>query len=107
MAPKRMSKNASGNRPTYTPEYRAEVVKLCLVDGRPAAAVARDHGLSVSSVCSWVKQAKIDQAGGTAQELSSEERAELVALRREVRALRRDCEVYKAATALFAKGAMS
>ncbi len=53
---KEVSKNASDKRPTYSPEHREEVAKLCLVDGRPAAA--RDHGLSVDSICSRGKQAK-------------------------------------------------
>jgi len=49
----------------------------------------------------WVKQAEVD--AGQRDGLTSDERAELAALRRENRRLRDDVEVLKRATAFFAK----
>jgi transposase len=50
----------------------------------------------------WVKQAERD-TGDRADSLTSEEKAELAALRRENRRLREDNEILKRATAFFAR----
>ncbi|NDZ77602.1 hypothetical protein G3I19_03495 [Streptomyces sp. SID10853] len=49
----------------------------------------------------WVKQAEVD--GGERNGLTSSEREELAALRRENRRLREDVDVLKRATAFVAK----
>ncbi|WP_328964433.1 hypothetical protein [Streptomyces virginiae] len=49
----------------------------------------------------WVKQAEVD--AGERDGLTSSEREELVALRRESRRLRGDVDILKRATAFFAK----
>ena len=49
----------------------------------------------------WVHQAEIDQ--GERAGLTSEERAELIRLRRENRRLQMDVDLLKRATAFFAK----
>ncbi|WP_406502607.1 hypothetical protein [Streptomyces sp. NBC_01602] len=49
----------------------------------------------------WVKQAEVD--AGERNGLTSSERDELAALRRENRRLREDVDVLKRATAFFAK----
>jgi transposase len=50
-----------------------------------------------------VRQAKIDAGQGPAGALTTAERAELVALRREAKQLRMEREILKKATAFFAK----
>jgi transposase len=55
----------------------------------------------VSSPRLWVKQSKIDR--GEEPGLTSDERAELQELRREVRTLRQEREILKKAAAFFAK----
>jgi transposase len=107
MTMEKMSKATKGKRKTYTAEYQAEVVKICMTSGKSASAVARELGISVASVCSWVAQAK---NGGTPSEqrpLSTNERAELEALRRENKKLAKDCEILRCATLHFAKRSMS
>jgi transposase len=51
----------------------------------------------------WVTQAGIDGGGGGTGALTTAERAELVALRREARQLRMEREIPKKAAAFFAK----
>ncbi len=51
----------------------------------------------------WAAQAQVDAGGGAQGELTTEERGELAALRREVKTLRLEREILKKATAFFAK----
>ena len=65
------------------------------------AQIAEDLGISDSCLRTWMKQADIDDGhqGG----LSTDERAELVALRRELRTAKMEVEILKRAAAYFAK----
>ena len=90
-------------RRKFTPEYKAEVVRLVLAEGKTVGQVSRDLDITESAVRQWVKQAKIDAGKGGAGALTTAERAELVALRREARQLRMEREILKKATAFFAK----
>ena len=90
-------------RRKFTAEYKAEVVRLIRDGGKPVGQVARDLDLTETAVRHWVKQAGIDASGGSAGALTTVERAELVALRREARQLRMEREILKKAAAFFAK----
>jgi len=87
-------------RREFTPEFKAEAVKLVREEGLSRAQVARDLDLSPSMVGRWLEQAEQASAPGA---LSSEERAELKRLRRENRVLRTEREILKKAAAFFAK----
>ncbi len=50
----------------FTPEFKADTVKLALQAGKTVAAAARDLDLTESSVRAWVKQATIDAGRGLA-----------------------------------------
>lgn len=65
-----------------------------------AEAVARQVGVGKESVRRWVLQAQID--GGTRSGVSSEELAEIKALKAENRRLREDVSILRAATSFFA-----
>jgi transposase len=88
-------------RRSFTKEFKAEVVALVRQPGNTAASVARDLDLTETAVREWVKQADIDD--GTREGLTTEERAELAQLRREVRVLREERDILKRATAFFAR----
>lgn len=90
-------------RRKFTVEYKAEVVRLVREGGKTIRQVSRDLDLTESAVRNWVTQAGIDAAGGDAGVLTTAERAELVALRREARQLRMEREILKKAAAFFAK----
>ncbi|WP_369360203.1 transposase [Streptomyces sp. cg2] len=67
---------------------------------RSVGQVAKDFDLTETAVRLWVAQAETDS--GEREGLTSSERAELAALRRENRRLREDAEILKRATAFFA-----
>ena len=87
----------------FTPEYKAEVVRLVRTGGKKAGQVARDLGLTDTSVRAWVHQAEIDDGKGPAGALTTSEREELAALKREVKTLRLERDILKKAMAYFAK----
>ena len=87
----------------FTPDYKAEVVRLVQTGGKTAGQVARDLELTETSVRAWVRQAEIDAGNGRSGALMTSEREELAALKREVKTLRLEREVLKKAAAFFAK----
>ena len=98
--------NAEGKKPrprrAFTAEFKAEIVELCQRGDRSVGQVARDFDLTETAVRQWVKQAELD-TGERSDGLTSSEREELAALRRENRRLKEDVEILKRATAFFAK----
>jgi transposase len=86
----------------YPPELRERAVKTVLESGRPIAQVARDLDVNKESLRNWVRRAQAD-AGTRGDVLSTVERDRLRLLEREVRELRRQNEVLKAASVFFAK----
>ena len=90
-------------RRAFTPEFKAQIVELCRRGDRSVGQVAKDFDLTETAVREWVKQAERDAGTRDDGGLSSDEKAELAALRRENRRLREDVEILKRATAFFAK----
>ena len=85
----------------YPDELIQRGVRLALESGRPIAHVARDFGLAPETLRKRVRQAEADQ--GLRPDLpTSEERAEIKKLRKEVFELRRANEILKAASVFFA-----
>jgi transposase len=95
--------NGSRKRRHFTPEYKAEVVRVCKENGKSPEAVAKDLGLTPTAVRRWFDQAAIDRGRGGEGPLTTAERAELAQLRKEVRVLRQEREILKKATGFFAK----
>ena len=90
-------------RRSFTPEFKAEIVALCQRGDRSIGQVARDFDLTETAVREWVGQAERDTGSRRDGGLTSAERQELAALRRENRRLREDVEILKRATSFFAK----
>lgn len=84
----------------YPEEFKRRALSLVREEGLPVARVARDLGIAESGLRRWLKQQQID--GGQREGLTSEERAELVRLRRENRVLRMERELRSRAAAFFA-----
>jgi len=87
----------------FTPEFKADVVRMCRAEGATIAGVSRRLDLTETAVRSWVKQAEIDEGGGGEGPLTSEERAELAELRRKLKQVTQERDILKKATAFFAK----
>jgi len=91
-----------GATPRYTPEFKAEAVRLVRsTPDKPASQIAKELGVSDNTLRSWVKQTEIDQ--GEREGLTTEEREELRKLRKEVKVLRQEREILKKATAFFVR----
>jgi len=86
----------------YSPEFRERAVRLARESERPISAVARDLGVHPDSLRTWMQQDEADN-GTRNDRLTTAEREELTALRREVRDLRRSNEILKAASVFFAR----
>ena len=99
-----MAKGKQGRRPRrkFTDEFKADVVRLCR-SGESIRSVSERLDLTEGSVRDWVKQAEIDEQGGSASSLTTDEKAELARLRREVKRLTLERDILKKATAFFAK----
>ncbi len=89
-------------RRQFTDEFKAGAVRLVLDEGKTVAQVARDLDLTASALGGWVKQARADRDGGKSG-LTTEEKAELAALRKENRQLRVERDILRKAAAFFAK----
>jgi transposase len=86
----------------YSPEFRAEAVRLARTSGKPYRQIARDLGMTTETLRKWLKQADLDD-GERQDGLTTQEREELRQLRRENRILREEREILKKAAAFFAR----
>jgi transposase-like protein len=83
------------------PEFRRRAVELARRREKPIAEIAHDLGIAESCLRRWLKQDDIDS--GRAEGVSTDERAELVRLRRELRVAQMEIEILKRASAYFAR----
>ena len=90
-------------RRSFTKEYKAEVVKLIRSSGKSVGAVSRELGLTKTSVRAWVKRAEIDEKKDPKGPLTSDERAEVTRLRRELRIMTMERDFLRKAAAFFAR----
>jgi transposase len=94
---------AKRKRRSFTPEYKAEVVSLVRSSGKSVGQVARELDLTETAVRGWVRQAAIDGKRDPQGPLTSEERAELTRLRREMKTVTMERDFLRKAAAFFAK----
>ncbi|RSM33165.1 hypothetical protein DMA12_49210 [Amycolatopsis balhimycina DSM 5908] len=104
MEPVAKKKPRARQRPrrVFTPEFKAQIVELVQRGERTVPEVVRDFELTDSVVRKWIVQAERD-AGTRTDGLTSDDKTELAALRKENTRLREDVEILKRATAFFAK----
>ncbi len=95
-------------RPTmYSPEVRERAVRMVSEhrmdyssEWAAICSIAEKFGCSSETLRKWVRRAETDQ--GVRAGLTTDERSELVELRRECRELRRANEILRKASAYFA-----
>ncbi len=96
-----MPKKKPAPPPPYPPEFRARLIELVRA-GQTPEELARKFEPSSQTIRNWVRQADLDD-GKRHDGLTTEEREELVRLRRENRVLREEREILKKAAAWFAR----
>ncbi len=85
----------------YPAEFRQRAVELARLREKPVKQLATDLGICDQTLHNWLRQADIDE--GRREGLTTEERAELVRLRRANRVLEMENEILKRAAAFFAR----
>ncbi|GHG12589.1 transposase [Deinococcus piscis] len=95
-----------GERVKYSREFKLEAIRLASEPDQSVPKVARDLGISDSSLYGWIRQEK--KAGerafpGKGKQNLTEEQAEIKRLRRELEIARQERDVLKKAVAFFAK----
>jgi len=85
----------------HPPEFRQRAVELARLREQPVADIARDLGISESCLRRWIAVADVDD--GRRPGLTSDDKTELVALRRKNRVLEMENEILKRAAAYFAR----
>ncbi len=88
-------------RPAYPEEFRARAVDLVRSSGKSQKDVAHELGVSRNALREWIKRADLD-TGRRTDGLTSDERAELSRLRRQIRVLTEERDILAKATAFFA-----
>jgi transposase-like protein len=90
-------------RRAFSPEFKAEAVRLCRVGDRTIAQVAVDLDLTETALREWLKRSEVDEGNGPPGALTTAEREELARLRRENKRLTMERDILKAAATFFAK----
>ena len=92
-------KNTPKKRNRYTTEFKADAVQLATMPGVNIAQIARTLGISDGSLRVWIRQSREQESTA----LTSNEKEELLRLRKEIRRLREEKEILEKATIFFAK----
>jgi transposase len=97
-------------RRLFTDEQKAEAVRISAApaghvtqSGRPVSHIAQEMGLTASALRQWVKQAQIDHQSDPEGQLTSAERKELIALRRDLKRVQMERDFLKKAATFFAR----
>lgn len=91
----------------HPPEFRKRAIELANQTDEngnkltPVAQIAQDLGISDSALRNWINQDAIDT--GKTRGMTTNERKELVELRRRTRVLETEIEILKRAAAYFAR----
>jgi len=85
----------------YPVEFRQRAIELYRSSGKSMEVLAKELGISSTTLSNWVKQSRID--AGEQPGIASEDREEVVRLRRENRRLEMENEILKRAAAFFAR----
>jgi len=87
---------------TFSPEFRAEAVKLVIDSSRPIAQVARELGSGEATLGNWVNKYRREHAREEPP-LDVSDRARLREVERQLREVRMENEFLKKAASYFAQ----
>jgi len=97
---------AKRKRRSFSPDFKAEAVRLCKLGDRNITQVAKDLDLTETALRAWVKAAETSGAQSpenAENALTNAERDELLQLRRDVKRLQMERDILKKAATFFAK----
>ncbi len=83
--------------PPYPSEFRAEAVRLARGSDKSVPALAADLGVSSEALRHWLRRVDVDEGRGQPGALTTDERAELRRLRREVKVLQQERAILRKA----------
>jgi len=89
--------------PRYSKEFKAEAVRLFKAGNKPVTRLAKELGVAAGSIRQWARQIEVDAGPGGSGALTTAEREELSALRKNNRELERERDFLQQAAAYFAK----
>lgn len=89
----------------YTPEFRAEAVKLVEVEGLTAGQAAKRLSVPKASLSNWVRASRVGKLAevGKGQRPPSELEVELARVRKELAEVKMERDLLKKFAAYFAK----
>jgi|ERR1700678_1490400 transposase-like protein len=90
-------------RRSFTPEFKADAVRLVKAGDRAIGLVAKDLDLTETALRDWVKRDVVDTSTTPQAVLTTAEREELVRLRRDNKRLSVERDILKKAAAFFAR----
>jgi len=90
-------------RRTFSKEQKADAVQLVRTSGEGYADLAKNLGVGENSLRLWVKQADIDEGKGPSGALTTEEKAEIRQLKKDLKRVTMERDFLKKAAAYFAK----
>jgi len=90
---------ARRRRRKFSPEFKAEAVRLVESSDAPIATIARQLGITRGMLSRWVDQAR----PASREPVTDDERSELGRLRRENLQVKMERDILKKATAFFAR----
>lgn len=86
---------------SFSSEFRAKAVAYVVEQGKPIAVAARELGIGESTLGNWVSTSRKCGAGRP-EPMTSQERDELRAAKKQIRELEMRVEILKGAVAFFA-----
>jgi transposase len=100
-----MNNKAKQKRPKYTLEFKQDAAKLVNEKGYTHQQAADSLGISLSAIGRWVRAERGTSKGSTGKQanITLNDHAELVRLRKENEQLRMEREILKKAAVFFAK----
>jgi transposase len=86
----------------FSKEFKAEAAELVVSGGQSASQVARSHDIAPSLVANWVRQARVDAGDNPRLLPTSNEREELIRLRKREKDLEMELSFLKKTASYFA-----
>jgi transposase len=89
---------------TYTPEFKREAVRLAQTSGKPITHIARDLGISDTSIHQWRKELAehgSEAFPGSGHQTTQEE--EVRHLKRELEIVKQERDILKKALGIFSR----